>query len=343
MSAAPVVRETIRAAVYRAFGPAAAVLAIERRALPMPAAGEVRVRIAVSGVNPSDVKNRAGRVVSAMPFPEVIPHSDGAGVIDAVGAGVPTARVGERVWVWNAQFRRPFGTAAEAVCLPATQAVSLPAAASFAEGACVGIPVLTAWRAVTLGTDLRGATVLVSGGAGVVGHYAVQIAKLRGARVVATVGSEPNVAQAFAAGADAVVRHDQPDLAARVLEANAGRRVQRAIEVEFGLDAAWLPDVVEPEGEVYVFGSAARMEPTLAVQRYMMAGLTLHFRSVYLLPGEVRARAIVEVTDWLAQRRLVHRVAGRFPLERVADAHAAVEYRARPGAVLVDVAGLEAP
>jgi NADPH:quinone reductase len=227
------------------------------------------------------------------------------------------------------------------VCLPAEQAVALPAGVPFAHGACVGIPVLTAWRALSLGRDVRGATVLVSGGAGAVGHYAVQIAKLRGATVIATVGSDANVAHARAAGADVVLRHDAPDLAARVLAANGGQRVQRAVEVEFGLNVAWLPDVVAPEGEIHVYGSAARMDASLPVQRLMLAGLTLHFRSVYLLPPDVRAQAIAEVCDWLGRGALAHRIAHRFALAHIADAHAAVETRTTPGAVIVDVADPE--
>ncbi len=166
----------MRAAYYEANGPADAVLKVAEVETPKPGPGEVRVKLATSGVNPSDVKTRAG-TVRKIAFPRVIPHSDGAGTVDAVGEGVSKARVGERVWIWNGAWKRPFGTAAEYIALPARQAVALPAASSFGDGACLGIPALTAYHAVTLDGPVSGQTILVHAGAGAVGHYAEQMAK----------------------------------------------------------------------------------------------------------------------------------------------------------------------
>src|SRR5688572_8317455 len=178
----------MRAAWYEKIGPAGEVLQVGEMPAPEPGPGEVRVRIHASGVNPSDWKTRAG--LRPMTFPRVIPHSDGAGIIDRVGVGVPESRLGDRVWTWNAQWKRPFGTAAEFVVLPAEQAVSLPDGVAFDEGACLGIPALTAHRAVTIDGSVESQTVLVSGGAGAVGSYAIQFAKLLGAsRIIATVSS----------------------------------------------------------------------------------------------------------------------------------------------------------
>ena len=179
----------MRAAWYERNGPAREVLSVGEMPAPEPGPGEVRVRVHASGVNPSDWKSRAG-TARPMAFPRVIPHSDGAGVIDRAGPGIPTRRVGERVWIWNAQWKRPFGTAAEFVILPAAMAVRLPEGIGFEEGACLGIPALTAHRAVTSDGPVAGQTVLVSGGAGAVARYAIQIAKLLGAgQVIATVSS----------------------------------------------------------------------------------------------------------------------------------------------------------
>ena len=171
----------MRAAFYERTGSASEVLRVEEMVTPAPGPGEVRVRVSCSGVNPSDVKSRAGLRSKTMPFSRIIPHSDGSGVIDEVGPNVPSTRIGERVWVWNAAWMRPFGTAAEYVVLPSEQAVLLPENTDLAAGACLGIPALTAYRAVTVDGGVEGKRVLVTGGAGAVGHYAIQLARIKGA------------------------------------------------------------------------------------------------------------------------------------------------------------------
>src|SRR5512134_1354215 len=196
----------MRAAWYERTGAAREVLQIDDLPTPEPGDGEVRVRLATSGVNPSDVKTRAGLRSATLPFPRIIPHSDGAGVIEAVGAGVPSSRIGERVWIWNAAWKRASGTAAQYVVLPDAQAVRLPDAVPFDAGACLGIPALTALHAVRVDGGVTGKTVLVTGGAGAVGHYAIQMAILSGARrVFATVSSPDKAALAHKAGADLAV------------------------------------------------------------------------------------------------------------------------------------------
>lgn len=328
----------MKAAVYRRFGPAGDVLAIETLPVPAPAEGEVLVRLHASGVNPSDVKARAGLTAAAMPFPAIVPHNDGAGVVAAVGPGVDRGRIGRRVWVWNAQFRRPAGTAAEYVALPAVQAVPLPDAVSFREAACLGVPALTAHRAVTCGSPVAGRTVLVAGGLGAVGRYAVRMAKLEGAaHVIATIGDTARAAEAREAGADTVLGHGDPDLPDRIRAATGGRGVDRILEVEWGLNHATDLAVIRPEGEIHVFGSARLMEPAVNVQRLMMTGVTLHFRSVFLLPDEVRRAAVERLTHWLENGMLDHRVGAAFPLDRIAEAHEAVESAAVPGRVVVDL------
>src|SRR5215475_11699148 len=189
---------TMRAAWYEKNGNAAEVLSVGEIETPRPGPGEVRVRLATSGVNPSDVKSRAG-TARKIAFPRVIPHSDGAGEIDQVGEGVEPARVGERVWTWNGQWKRAFGTAAEYIVLPAALAVRLPDHIGFAEGACLGIPAMTAVHAVATAETDSASTVLISGGAGSVGHYAIQFAKARGAVVITTVSSDEKAKLARAA------------------------------------------------------------------------------------------------------------------------------------------------
>src|SRR5262245_8357606 len=193
--------QAMRAAYYEKNGPARDVLSLGEVDTPKPGPGEVRVRLRTSGVNPSDVKSREGRT-RKIAFPRVIPHSDGAGDIDMVGEGVPASRVGERVWVWNGQWKRPFGTCAEYIVLPAAFAVKLPAHIGYEAGACLGIPAMTAYHAVAVAGANAASTILVTGGAGGVGHYAIQFAKARGAVVIATISSDEKAKLARAAGAD---------------------------------------------------------------------------------------------------------------------------------------------
>jgi NADPH:quinone reductase len=230
----------MRAAWYERNGPAREVLQVGEMPDPEPGRGEVRVRIHASGVNPSDWKTRAGS--RPMAGPRVIPHSDGAGVLDRVGSGVPDERLGERVWVWNAQWKRPFGTAAEFVVLSEEQAVRLPESVSFEADACLGIPALTAHRAVIIDGSPEDQIVLVAGGAGSVGHYAIQFAKLLGAaQVIATVSSPEKAEHARQAGADAVINYRTEPVAERIMELTTGHGADRIVEVDLAGNARLLP------------------------------------------------------------------------------------------------------
>jgi NADPH2:quinone reductase len=209
----------MRAAYYEKNGPAAEVLHVGEVETPQPGPGEVRVKLKTSGVNPSDVKTRAG-MARKIAFPRVIPQSDGAGVIDMVGEGVARSRVGERVWTWNGAWKRPFGTAAEYIVLPEAQAVRLPDAVSFEAGACLGIPALTAWHAIDIAGAKSGATLLIAGGAGAVSHYAIQFAKARGANVLTTVSSPEKAKVAREAGADVTIDYKTENVGERVKAAS---------------------------------------------------------------------------------------------------------------------------
>lgn len=329
----------MRAALYREFGPASSVLRIEELDDQPPRHGEVRVALKASGVNPSDVKNRAGLVMPAMPYAAIVPHSDGAGIISDVGVGVDAAWMGKRVWVWNAQFKRPFGTAAEFVTLPVAQVEVLPDNVGFAEGASLGIPAMTAYRSVVCGTSVTGQTVLVAGGSGHVGRFAIQMAKALGSKaVIATVGNWKHRAVAEAAGADAVLLYNADDLQQQVEDVAGPRGVDRIVEVEWGTNHALDLAVIRPEGEIYVYGSAFHKTPPISTQHMMLAGVTVHYRSVYLLPTDIRLKGVEALNGWLAGGKVTVPIAARFALREIACSHQAVEKPDQPGHVVVDIA-----
>ncbi|MBK8159762.1 MAG: NADPH:quinone reductase [Rhodospirillaceae bacterium] len=325
----------MRAAFYEKLGPARAVLQVAEMPDPLPQAGEVRVRVHASGVNPSDVKMRTGTGSAASDFPRIIPHSDGAGIIDMVGSGVPPSRVGERVWMWNARWNRPFGTAAEYVTLPAIQAVPLPDGSDFAAGACLGIPALTAWQAVeTDGGVLAGDWVLVNGGAGAVGHYAVQMAKAKGARVIATVSSPAKAAHAQEAGAEFVIDRKQEEVPATIRKLTQGKGVARAIEVDFSGNISWLPSVMADYGLIAIYGSSQR-EAMVGFGPSILGNIGYRFFIVYNQPAALRARAIAALTDMLRGNQLRHSIAASYVLKDIAVAHEAVESGTVMGNVVV--------
>lgn len=275
----------MRAVVYRGIGPAHDVLRLEELPTPVPGPGEVRVKIATSGVNPSDVKTRAGARSKVLPFPRIVPHSDGAGVIDQVGDGVPKSRLGERVWLWNACWGRADGTAAEYCVLPAAQAERLPDGIEFAAGACLGIPALTAYHAVRMDGGVVGQTVLVAGGVGAVGHYAIQFAwRLGAARVLTTVSSAEKARIALEAGADAVINYKTEDLAARVAEITKGQGVERIIEVDFAANLAADLALIKPEGRIVVYGSGAAETPVPFVPQSSRISVTAISSSITCRP-----------------------------------------------------------
>jgi len=313
----------MRAAYYETNGRARDVLRVEEVETPKPGRGEVRVRLATSGVNPSDVKSRAG-VTRKIAFPRVIPHSDGAGEIEAVGEGVPASRVGERVWVWNGQWRRAFGTAAQSIVLPAEQAVPLPKNITVEAGACLGIPAYTAYQAVVLTGIGDGATVLIAAGAGAVGHYAIQFAKKQKATVITTVSSPEKAALAKQAGADHTIDYKREDVGERVMALTGKRGADAVIEMDLGANAKLLPGVLKPEGVVAIYGSGTP-EVTIPFQFLLQNSIDLKFFLVYLMPAELRARATADITRMLERGELIHNVAQTFALGDIAAAHEAVE------------------
>lgn len=331
----------MRAAWYEKNGPARDVIKVGELPDPQPGAGEVRVRIRTSGVNPSDVKRRAGNLGQTISVPRIVPHSDGAGVIDAVGAGVPKQRVGERVWLYNAQWQRAFGTCAQYCCVPQAQACRLPDNADFAAGANLGIPAMTAHRAVFSRGKVRGKTVLVTGGAGAVGHYAVQIAKWAGARVIATVSSESKAALARAAGADDTIDYRRDDVAARVQEMTVGAGIDHVVEVDFGANVGTSVKVLKPNGTIAAYASSRVPEPVLPYYPLMTRGIGIDLVFVYILPPAARAQALADLDAMLSAGFLQHNTGARFALDQTAAAHEAQEAGAVVGNIVIDVAGAD--
>jgi NADPH2:quinone reductase len=325
--------ETMRAAVYDRYGPAREVLRVAEIERPRPGAGEVRVRVAVSGVNPTDWRVRSGSQGSAPPFPYMVPNQDGAGVIDAVGDGVPPDLVGRRVWVWFAAKDRQHGSAAQWLCIPARQAVPLPDGVSLDLGASLGIPALTAHRCLFADGPLDGRTVLVAGGAGAVGHFAIELGRRAGARIIATVSSDEKAALARAAGADVVVNYRAGDTAAAV-RAAAPSGVDRIVEVAPAANAALDVEVLAPHGVVCAY--AADGDLSTPVRPLMAHNLMLRFVLIYGVSDSDLDAAVAAVSDALAAGALTELPAHRFPLAEIAAAHEAVEAGA-VGKVLVDI------
>ncbi len=327
----------MQAAFYERTGAAADVLQLGEWPDPQPAAGEVRVRLRWSGVNPSDVKSRAGLRSKDLPFARVVPHSDGMGVIDAVGEGVPASRLGERVWVWNAAWGRAFGTAAQSVVLPQRQAVRLPDGVPDEAGACFGIPALTAMHAVLTRGGVQGQRVLVAGAAGAVGHYAVQFARLLGARqVLATVSSPDKADIARAAGADVAIDYRHEDVVARLREATGGLGVDRIIEVDIAANTALDLQVLRHGGDCVVYGSGAG-EFKLPFFPLIIGSVGLQFFIVYNLNDSERAHAEDTLARLLEQGVLTHRIAQRLPLAQIARAHEMVEQGRAVGNVVLEI------
>jgi NADPH2:quinone reductase len=312
----------MRIAYYEKNGSAAEVLRFGTMDDPRPGPGEVRVKLKASGVNPSDVKTRAGST-RKIAFPRVIPHSDGAGIIDMVGLGVPDRRMGERVWIWNGQWKRPNGTAADYIVLPEAQAVRLPAATSFEAGACLGIPALTAWHAIELAAATAEKTLLVAGGAGAVAHYAIQFAKARGAKVIATVSSAAKAKIARDAGADHTIDYKTENVGERVTALTNKRLVDAVIEVDLSANAALIPAVLRPKGAVVVYGTGAQAQ--IPASFCLVNSIRLPFMLVYELSPEERRRAVEGVTKMLEANKLLHNVGATYPLDRIVEAHEAQE------------------
>jgi NADPH:quinone reductase-like Zn-dependent oxidoreductase len=324
----------VKAFWFETFGTAQDALVFGEQPTPEPAAGEVLVKLATSGINPSDVKKRAGAFPDLLDGGLVIPHSDGAGVIEAVGEGVDPGRVGERVFVYQAQYGRRFGTAAEYVALESQRAPRLPDEASFEVGACIGIPILTAHRCVFADGDVRGRTLLVTGGAGRVGHYAIQWAEKAGARVVATASNPEDAASCRAIGAAHVVNHRVDNWGDEVLECTGGERVDRVIDVEFGANLPEVLKCIGTGGTIATYSSTVVREPQLPFLKMMFMDLTIRMVIVYAMPEPAKRAAIEATCHELARGGLTHRIAHRIAFHDMVAGHELIERGGLGGCVV---------
>jgi NADPH:quinone reductase-like Zn-dependent oxidoreductase len=324
----------MKAAWFEEFGAAADVLIVGEQPQPEPAQGEVLVRLMTSGVNPSDVKKRAGAFPNLLDDGLVIPHSDGAGVIEAVGSGVEDREIGERVWVYQAQYSRRLGTAAEYVAVESCRAPPLADNVSFEVGACLGIPVMTAHRCVFADGPVDGQTILVTGGAGRVGHYAIQWASQAGASVIATASCADDNRSCLKAGAKAVVNHRQPGWCSQVLELNQQQKVDRVVEVEFGANLPEVLKLIRIGGTIATYSSTQVPEPKLPFLKMMFMDLTVRFVIVYAMPEEAKQQAISDIDKRLRDDQMQHRVACVLPLVDIARAQEIIE-QGRRGCVIV--------
>src|SRR6266404_1987918 len=328
----------MKAVWYERTGAAPDVLSFGDMPTPVAGSGEVRIRLEASGVNPADAGRRAGSY-RPMEFVRVIPNSDGAGNVDQVGDGVTRLQVGRRVWLYNGQRNgRAFGTAAEYISLAEHLVTPLPDDVSFAAGATLGIPCMTAWCALFGDGPIAGQTVLVTGGAGAVGHYAVQLAKWGGARVIATVSSSHKAEQARLAGADLVLNYRNEDVVAKAMAFTEQRGVDRVVDVDFGGNIATTLKLMAVNSTIAIYATNGNRTPTLPVRELMEKCIALRSLVLPALPPSLHAAAQADISKWLAAAKRIHNIAAQFPLSETAQAHLAVEKGDKLGTVVVDCA-----
>jgi NADPH2:quinone reductase len=331
----------MRCAWYERKGPAEEVLQLGERPRPVAGPGEVLVAIKASGINPSDTKGRGGaRGNFAMPYPLIIPHQDGAGIIEAVGEGVSPSRIGERVWIYEAQLGRPFGTAAEHVAIPAENAVPMPESLGFIEGAALGVPALTAHRCVFADGPVEGKTLLVPGGAGAVGFYAIQFARRAGARVIATVSNDEQAAIAERAGAHLVINRLEQDVvtAAAAFAGSEGERsVDRIVEVAFGANLAASLRMLKPNGVIAAYSSDSEPEPQIPFWQLVTLDAAVRFVLVFAMTRQAHEDGIAYVNRAASEGWLRHNIGTVLPLERIAEAHRLTEDGPARGKTILEI------
>ena len=324
----------MRAVWYDRQGPANEVIVTGELPTPEPGTGQVRVRLEASGVNPSDTYRRRGAVPAE--YPRVIPNSDGAGVVDKVGDGVPARWVGKRVWLYNGQRNgRWMGTAAEYIALDADLVTELPDHVSFAEGATLGIPVMTAHGCVFAAGSIQGKTLLVTGGAGAVGHYAVQLAAWAGAEVIATVSSADKAHRAMAGGAAHAINYRTEDVAARVAEITNGAGVDHVVDVDLGGNLAAVLGSVRENGSIAYYASNGALEPKINLRALMGKNLMVRGFVLPTSPHATRKRAQLDIAAFIRTPGRILSVAGEFPLYETTAAHLSMEAGGKIGTAVV--------
>ncbi|MGB0657923.1 MAG: NADPH:quinone reductase [Gammaproteobacteria bacterium] len=326
----------MKAAWYEKIGAAAEVLQVGEIDNPQPNEGEVLVELKTSGVNPSDVKTRAG-ARGELQFPQIIPHSDGGGIITQVGQGVDQGRIGERVWIWNGAFGRAHGTCAEMIALPSDQAVSLPDETSFEAAACLGIPASTAYYGMLCDGSVESQTILVTGGAGAVGYYGIQLAKWSGATVITTVSGDEKAKVASDAGADLIINYREEDVVSAIKDFTNDEGVDRILEVEFGGNLSVSEEVIKPNGTVAAYGSVAVMEPSLPFYNLMFKGVKLNTYLIYIVSESDRSMIVNGLNEAMNDGALNHIITESYALDDIIDAHQSMESNQVIGNIVINI------
>ena len=330
--------QLMQAAWYEKQGVAQDVIQYGEMPIPEPGAGEVRVKIHASGVNPSDTKTRGGWGGIEQKFERIIPHQDGAGVIESVGENVSNSRLGERVWIYEAQQGKPFGTAAEYAVVRSEKAVTLPDNTSFVEGACLGVPVMTAHRTIFADGAVKGQTILVTGGAGAVGNYAVQWGKWGGATVITTISSPEKAKIAETAGADYMINYKNEDVVKRIQEITGRKRgINRIVDVDFSQNLFVADAVLRTNSAIAIYSANPDDAPALPILSLMLRNIVIRTILVYTMPEEAKQAAIRDITTALVAGALHHNIAQQFPLTEVAVAHEAQDSGKMIGKAIVEI------
>ena len=326
----------MKAAWYEKTGDAADVLKVGELPDPSPGSNEVLISVKTSGINPSDVKTRAG-ARGDLQFSRIVPHSDGAGIIVDVGKNVDSKRIGERVWIWNAAYGRPNGTCAELISLPENQAVAMSDHVSFEAAACLGIPASTAYYGIFAEGSVQNKTLMITGGAGAVGFYGIQLAKWAGAKVISTVSSKEKSKIAEDAGADLILNYKKDNVVDSVLEFTKGNGVDRVLEVEFGGNIQINPKIINTNGTIAAYASMGNIEPTLPFYDFMFKGIKINTFLIYSICQKDRKILIEGMTKALNENALKHLIGSSFSLDDIVGAHEEVESNKNVGNVIVTV------
>ena len=323
------------AAFYKEFGSAKDVLQVDTIPTPEPLKGQVRVKLFSSGVNPSDYKMRRGSRPLTGTFQ--IPGSDGAGIIDAVGDGVSASRIGQRVWVFNAAFHRPYGTSAQFTLVEDWMAQELSDDLTYAQGACLGIPVMTAYRCLFSDGPIKDKTVYIVGGGGVVAHYAIQLAKWGGAKVITSISSDEKAGYAKEAGADHIVNYRQQNVVEEILRITNQQGVDRIVEVDFGANLAISSQILKAGGISVMYAYIGQPELPIPIMSLMVKNITLKFTLVYSIQAEERFDVLAGIKRWLDEASVIFNIARQFELKDIVLAHELVESGKKVGHVVLTI------
>ena len=326
----------MKAVWYESIGEAEQVLNYGDLEDPQINDGEVLVKLKTSGVNPSDVKIRAG-ARGELQFPRIIPHSDGGGIIVKVGEEVSEDRIGERVWIWNGAFGRAFGTCSELIVLPSSQAVTMSDDVSFETAACLGIPASTAYYGIFADGPVKDQTILITGGAGAVGYLGIQLAKWSGAHVISTVSGDDKATVAEAAGADLVVNYKTDNVIKAVNDFTKGHGVDRILEVEFGGNLSVSEHVIKNNGVIAAYGSVTEANPSVPFYNLMFKSVKLNTYLIYIVADSDRANINQGINAALSDNALTPIIAKSFQLSETVNAHQSVEEGSVIGNVVITI------